>query len=88
MRWQGLQRLAERSGLDFESGIVFCKGNSVISLRDKRLLAVPLPGGDNLRKGTSKSVRGLRYGNPVILFGAVGGHKPVLEVGVDEGGIS
>ena len=39
---QGLARLAERCGTDFEQGILLYDGRDVLPMRDKRLLAVPL----------------------------------------------
>ena len=39
---QGLARLAERCGADFEQGILLYDGRDVLPMRDKRLLAVPL----------------------------------------------
>ena len=39
---QGLRRLAERCGKDFERGILLYNGRDVLPLQDKRLLAVPL----------------------------------------------
>ena len=39
---QGLARLAERCGTDFEQGVLLYDGRDVLPMRDKRLLAVPL----------------------------------------------
>ena len=39
---QGLVRLAERCGADFEQGILLYDGKDVLPMRDGRLLAVPL----------------------------------------------
>ena len=39
---QGLARLAERCGADFEQGILLYDGRDVLEMRDERLLAVPL----------------------------------------------
>jgi len=39
---QGLSRLAEHSGKDFQQGIVFYTGGDRLPLADKRMLAVPL----------------------------------------------
>lgn len=39
---RGLALLAERSGADFQRGIVFYAGSNIRALRDKRMLAMPL----------------------------------------------
>lgn len=39
---QGLIRLAERCGNDFERGVLFYSGKDTLQMADKRLLAVPL----------------------------------------------
>lgn len=39
---QGLVRIAERCGADFQQGILLYDGNHVLPMRDERLLAVPL----------------------------------------------
>lgn len=39
---QGLRRLANRCGKNFQGGLVFYNGNSTFRLADKRFLAVPL----------------------------------------------
>jgi len=39
---QGLRRLAERSGKDFQGGMILYAGLNTVTMGDKRLLAVPL----------------------------------------------
>lgn len=39
---KGLQRLADQAGDDFQAGILFDTGDSVLPTGDKRFLAVPI----------------------------------------------
>lgn len=39
---KGLKRLAEQAGTDFQRGIVFYTGESILSLGDENYLAIPL----------------------------------------------
>ena len=39
---KGLARLADQSGADFQQGVLLYAGDSLLPLRDKRQLAVPL----------------------------------------------
>ena len=39
---QGLRRIADRCGEDFESGVLLYAGRDVLPLGDRRMLAVPL----------------------------------------------
>ena len=38
----GLRRLAERCGKDFQGGMILYAGTSTLALADRRILAVPL----------------------------------------------
>jgi len=40
--FKGLHRLAEQAGSDFQSGIVFYSGDSILPTGDDRFLAVPI----------------------------------------------
>jgi predicted AAA+ superfamily ATPase len=39
---RGLRRLAEQAGNDFQSGIIFYTGDSILPTGDERFLAVPV----------------------------------------------